>query len=138
MSKKQGRRSPADLAASKYISTLVPPRELSAAERAVWDRVTGSMAENHFCQADAYLLLQFCALHQKFEEAVVAGEFATMEKASKCCANLARALRISPITRNDSRAAQRHADAGRIPEILGGNSLLGSVDWPDRDEGVLS
>jgi hypothetical protein len=132
MSKRQGRRSPADLAAAKFISTLVPPRELSAAERDIWARIVGSMGDNHFCPADAYLLLQFCAMHVKFEQAVVASDFQIMERAAKVATNLARALRISPITRTDSRAAQRAADAGRSTQAAD-DPLLGCTDWPDHD-----
>jgi hypothetical protein len=127
MSKRSGRRSAADLQAARFVGKFDPPRKLSFAEREVWDRVVGSMGDNHFVPGDGYLLLQFCALHVQFEQAVIASDFATMEKASKVCTNLARSLRISPITRVDSRAAQRQAEVGREAQAAG-HPLIGGLN----------
>jgi hypothetical protein len=97
---------------------LLPPKTLTAAERAVFLALVDVVATDHFTPADLPLLTAYCqavAIVQQGQPADDLIKFGLWERAAKLAATLATRLRISPQSRYDARAAARHQQGSKLP-----------------------
>jgi hypothetical protein len=127
------RRSIADLAVPRVDgrpSRLTPPPSLSADARAAFQEIVGSVEPEHFKPADVPLICRLAAAHlwaSRAEDelerigAVVDGKLSPwatlLEKQNGAIRSLSTALRLTPQSRYDARAAARSATVhtGPVP-----------------------
>ena len=116
--KASGRRSAADLAASRLRSKAIEPtRKLLVAEKKVWDRFVAAWPSDQFISSDAELLTQYCSVVCIFDIARKSGNFALMERMARLVLSYATKLRATPQSRYGNRQAGRAADRGASNEV---------------------
>src|SRR5262249_11651002 len=96
---------------------LVPPENLSEAERAIFEEIVDSVARSHFRVCDRVLLAAYCravALELRAGAALERdpldkAALALWEKSSRAMATLAARLRLCPSARQHPRSTAREA-----------------------------